>query len=105
MASLGWLAQPAVLPWLALAFGLCIGSFLNVVIHRLPKMMEREWRAQCAALAGEETVKEGTYNLVVPRSPRPRRGHSIPPRGNIPLLSYPPPRGGSPACGAPLGVK
>jgi leader peptidase (prepilin peptidase) / N-methyltransferase len=46
MTSVGWLAQPAVLPLLALAFGLCIGSFLNVVIHRLPKMMEREWRAE-----------------------------------------------------------
>ena len=53
MASVGWLTQPAVFPWFALVFGLCIGSFLNVVIHRLPKMMEREWRAQCAELAGQ----------------------------------------------------
>src|SRR6476619_6342968 len=53
MSSLGWLAQPAVLPWFALFFGLCIGSFLNVVIHRLPKIMEREWRAECAELAGQ----------------------------------------------------
>jgi len=52
MAAFGWLAQPAVLPWVALALGLCIGSFLNVVIHRLPKMMEREWREQCAELTG-----------------------------------------------------
>ena len=54
MSSLGWLAQPAAFPWVALVFGLCIGSFLNVVIHRLPRMMEREWRAQCAELAGQE---------------------------------------------------
>ena len=54
MASLGWLAQPSVLPWVVLLFGLCVGSFLNVVIHRLPKMLEREWRAECAALAGQE---------------------------------------------------
>ena len=52
--TVGWLArQPAVFPWVALAFGLCIGSFLNVVIHRLPKMMERGWRAECAELAGQ----------------------------------------------------
>jgi len=52
MTVAGWLAQPASLVALALFFGLCVGSFLNVVIHRLPKMMEREWRAECAALAG-----------------------------------------------------
>jgi leader peptidase (prepilin peptidase)/N-methyltransferase len=39
-----------VFPWLCLAFGLAVGSFLNVVIHRLPKMMERDWREQCAEL-------------------------------------------------------
>src|SRR3979409_2692270 len=58
MASLGWLAQPAVLPWLALGFGLCVGSFLNVVIHRLPKMMEREWREECAEPAGQPPPQE-----------------------------------------------
>ena len=58
MSSLGWLAQPAALPWIALLFGLCVGSFLNVVIHRLPRMMEREWRAECAALDGREVVEE-----------------------------------------------
>ena len=52
MSELGWLTQPAVFPWAALAVGLCIGSFLNVVIHRLPKMMERTWRADCAEIMG-----------------------------------------------------
>ena len=51
MAVFGWLGQPAVFPWVLLVLGLCIGSFLNVVIHRLPRMMEREWREQCAELA------------------------------------------------------
>ena len=51
MPDLGWLVQPAVFPGSRLAFGLCVGSFLNVVIHRLPKMMERDWRADCAELA------------------------------------------------------
>ena len=53
VVSVGWLGQPAVLPWVSLVFGLCVGSFLNVVIHRLPKMLDREWRAQCAELAAE----------------------------------------------------
>src|SRR6266853_1762235 len=88
MSTLGWLLQPAVLPWVALALGLCIGSFLNVVIHRLPKMMEREWRAECAALAGQEPSKEERYNLVVPRSRCPGCGHAITALENIPLASY-----------------
>ena len=45
MTALGWLGQPAVFPWAAFVVGLCVGSFLNVVIHRLPKMLERGWRA------------------------------------------------------------
>ena len=50
MEQAGWLLQPAVFPWIVLAFGLCIGSFLNVVIHRLPKMMEAfKRRAESAA--------------------------------------------------------
>src|ERR1700741_5116022 len=92
---LGWLAQPAVLPWLALVFGLCVGSFLNVVIHRLPKMMEREWRAECAELAradgaspGAEPPRPEPYNLVVPRSRCPACGHAIAAWENIPLVSF-----------------
>ena len=57
MTSFGWLVEPAAFPWVALVIGLCIGSFLNVVIHRLPKMMELEWRAECAALSGETDRK------------------------------------------------
>src|SRR5204862_3817423 len=105
MSPLGWLLQPAVLPWVALALGLCIGSFLNVVIHRLPKMMEREWRAECAELAGQEPVKEETYNLVVPRSRCPGCGHAITARENIPLLSYLALRGRCSACGARIGIR
>jgi len=105
MSTLGWLLQPAALPWVALALGLCIGSFLNVVIHRLPKMMEREWRAECAELAGQEPVKEETYNLVVPRSRCPGCGHAITARENIPLLSYLALRGRCSACGARIGIR
>ena len=105
MSALGWLLQPAVLPWVALALGLCIGSFLNVVIHRLPKMMEREWRAECAELAGQAPSREEPYNLVVPRSRCPGCGHAITALENIPLASYLALRGKCSACGARIGVK
>jgi leader peptidase (prepilin peptidase)/N-methyltransferase len=105
MTSAGWLLQPAVFPWVALAFGLCVGSFLNVVIHRLPKMLEREWRAECAALTGKELPKEETYNLVAPRSRCPSCGHGITALENVPLLSYLLLRGKCSACGARIGWK
>ena len=61
----------------AFAFALMIGSFLNVVIYRLPIMMQREWRDQCKVLqeALPDELPEGSFNLVVPRSrcPGPRR--------------------------------
>jgi len=68
MSSASWLAEPAVLATVALLFGLCVGSFLNVVIHRLPRMMEREWRAECAALEGRTAPEEPPFNLMTPRS-------------------------------------
>jgi leader peptidase (prepilin peptidase)/N-methyltransferase len=105
MTSAGWLLQPAVLPWVALAFGLCVGSFLNVVIHRLPKMLEREWRAECAALTGNELAKEAAYNLVAPRSRCPSCGHGITALENVPLISYLLLRGKCSACGARIGWK
>lgn len=86
--DLGWITQPAAFPWLALAVGLCVGSFLNVVVHRLPKMMERAWRADCAELAGQPAADEGRYNLFVPRSKCPGCGSAIKAWQNIPLLSW-----------------
>ncbi len=104
-STLGWMAQPGVFPWIALVFGLCIGSFLNVVIYRLPRMMEREWRAQCAELAGQPAPKEEALNLVVPRSRCPHCGHRIRARENIPLLSWLWLRGKCSACGARIGLR
>ena len=105
MTAFGWLAQPAVLPWVALAFGLCIGSFLNVVIHRLPKMLERGWRAECAELAGQSVPNEPAYTLVSPRSACPACGHRIRAWENVPVLSWLVLRGKCSACRARISLK
>ena len=85
---LDWLIASAAYPWLALVLGLCVGSFLNVVIHRLPLMMEREWTAQCAELRGEVAPDHAPLNLSQPRSRCPACGHAIRALQNIPLLSF-----------------
>jgi leader peptidase (prepilin peptidase)/N-methyltransferase len=105
MAELGWLTQPAVFPWVALAAGLCIGSFLNVVIHRLPRMMERAWRADCAELAGQEVPEEEPYNLVVPRSRCPGCGRGISAIENVPVASWLALRGKCAGCGSRISLR
>lgn len=71
-------------------FGLCVGSFINVVIHRLPKMMEAEWASQCAELSGGARPNEpaAALTLAHPRSSCPHCGHVIRAHENIPLISY-----------------
>ena len=81
-------SNPAWLITLGGVAGLMVGSFLNVVIHRLPKMMERDWVEQCAALKNEEPVPAARYDLVMPRSACPSCGHKIGALENIPVLSY-----------------
>ena len=102
---LGLLSQPGVFPWVALAFGLCVGSFLNVVIHRLPKMLERGWREECAELAGQTLPDEAPYNLVAPRSACPKCGHRIGALENVPLLSWLFLRGKCAACKTRISSK
>lgn len=68
--------------------GIMVGSFLNVVIHRLPKMMERTWHQQCAELRGESTHDLPVFNLVTPRSTCPQCGHKITFLENIPIISF-----------------
>src|SRR6185312_16141752 len=89
--------------------GLIVGSFLNVVIYRLPRMLEREWRQQCAelhtelstrvngtqqarepheALSHETLVAVPAFNLATPPSTCPNCGHRITVLENIPLISY-----------------
>ncbi len=85
--------------------GLIVGSFLNVVIHRLPKMMERDWRAQCAELNGKPLPDGPSYNLLVPRSACPHCGHAISAMENIPVLSYLFLRGRCRGCGAAISPR
>ncbi|MES2979436.1 MAG: A24 family peptidase [Pseudomonadota bacterium] len=90
-------------------FGLLVGSFLNVVIHRLPKMMEREWTAECAAMLAEGAPSAepagDTFNLVVPRSRCPSCGHSITWYENVPVISYLLLRGKCSSCKAAIGLR
>jgi leader peptidase (prepilin peptidase)/N-methyltransferase len=88
---------------LAIAVGLAVGSFLNVVIHRLPKVMEREWRAQCAELAGEAPAQTEPYSIVRPRSHCPHCQRPIRAVENIPVLSFLILRGRCRGCGAAIG--
>ncbi len=85
--------------------GLCVGSFLNVVIHRLPKMLDHGWRAQCAELAGDATPELPAYNLLVPRSQCPACGHRISALENIPVLSFLVLRGRCSACHAAISPR
>jgi leader peptidase (prepilin peptidase)/N-methyltransferase len=94
--------QPVAALVAAGVIGLCVGSFLNVVIHRLPKMLDRGWRTQCAELSGQPLADEPRYNLIVPRSQCPACGHWITAYENIPVLSYVFLRGRCSACHAPI---
>jgi len=97
--SLGGLAAMAGL------LGLCVGSFLNVVIHRLPKMMEQEWQAQCAELRGEPASTAANLSLAKPRSRCPDCGHQITSMENIPVLSYLLLKGKCAGCGTSISAR
>jgi leader peptidase (prepilin peptidase) / N-methyltransferase len=87
--------------------GLLIGSFLNVVIHRLPKMMERQWAQECAELNPERVVtpEQPAFNLLTPRSRCPHCGHAITWYENIPILSYLALRGRCSSCKAGISAR
>ena len=89
----------------AAVVGLCVGSFLNVVIHRVPKMLDRSWQTQCAELRGEEIAEQSAYNLVVPRSQCPSCGHQITVSENIPVLSWLALGGKCSVCKAPITIR
>jgi leader peptidase (prepilin peptidase)/N-methyltransferase len=82
---------------------LCIGSFLNVVVYRLPIMLERRWQAECREVLGQEPLPEQpVFNLGVPRSRCPHCGHLISAIENIPVISWIALRGRCRACKAPI---
>ena len=106
------LAQvPAAFIAVALLVGLLVGSFLNVVIHRLPRMLERAWRAECAAMADGTARPEAVpqphlrYDLIAPRSACPSCNAPIAARHNIPVVSWLLLRGRCASCAAPISPR
>ena len=85
--------------------GLLVGSFLNVVIYRLPRMMERQWAAEVAEFKGETLPDEAVFNLMLPRSKCPKCAHQIKWYENIPVLSYIFLRGKCSACKTPISLR
>jgi len=100
-------APPATLfaTIVAAIFGLLVGSFLNVVIHRIPKMMERESDNYVAAESDQPLPHTDRYNLMVPRSACPHCQHQITALENIPIVSYLALRGKCSACRAPISAR
>ena len=97
--------NPATLTIFSVVLGLLIGSFLNVVIHRLPLMMEREWKMQCAELSGTTPAQEEPFSLIAPRSRCPHCGHRIGALENIPILSYLLQKGCCKGCGKGISLR
>ena len=96
---------PAAFIGLCTVLGLLVGSFLNVVIHRLPRMLELGWQQQCAELRGEAPPVQERYNLLVPRSACPHCHHPISALENIPVLSYLLLRGKCRGCSAAISPR
>src|SRR5450631_3003380 len=115
-------SSPLAFTGMCAVLGLMVGSFLNVVIHRLPKMMELGWRQQCAELSQSDAQSDAghspspansedkpaphtPYNLIVPRSACPHCNHAISAWENIPIVSYLLLRGKCKGCGAAISPR
>ncbi|MFX1761013.1 A24 family peptidase [Paraburkholderia sp. A1RI-2L] len=116
-ATLGTL-PPGVLMGFAIVIGLVVGSFLNVVVHRLPIMLERAWRADAAEAFGQASASDepcmdcnpndglpARYNLWLPRSACPHCGHVLRAWENIPVLSWLALRGRCSQCGTRVSLR
>ena len=101
-------ADPTAFITLSLVLGLIVGSFLNVVIYRLPVMLEKEWQSQCRELLeieSEQVKDEKKFNLSTPASRCPHCGHAIRIYENIPVLSYLFLRGKCSSCKTPISMR
>jgi leader peptidase (prepilin peptidase) / N-methyltransferase len=125
LAALAQIFTELPLAWVGLVFifSLLVGSFLNVVIHRVPIMLEREWRTQAEQILAEQAprtagkvgltadvqtdapVAVAKYNLVVPRSACPKCGAMITAAQNIPVISYLLLKGKCAKCGAKISIR
>lgn len=100
------LAQsPPMAIGVAAVFGLLVGSFLNVVILRLPKMIDAQWLAEIAEQRGEELAPQPPFNLVTPHSHCPKCGHRIRAWENVPVLSWLMLRGRCAGCGSAIPLR
>lgn len=104
-AWLSYFSDPLIFGLCCGALGLLVGSFLNVVIHRVPRMMERDWHAQCAELRGESLPNSEPLTLARPRSRCPECGHAITALENIPVISWLILRGKCSACRKPISIR
>ncbi len=98
-------ASPALFIGVCAVLGLMIGSFLNVVIHRVPVMMDNALRAECADLAGNAAAEPAPYNLVTPRSACPKCNAPITALQNIPVVSWLVLRGRCANCRTPISKR
>lgn len=97
--------QPVFLHCFCALIGLLVGSFLNVVIYRLPKMMEREWQNNCLEFMGKAIPALPKYNLLTPRSTCPVCAHSIRAWENVPIVSYLLLKGRCSRCHTPISAR
>lgn len=100
-----FLDSPALFGGFLFILGLLVGSFLNVVIHRIPKMMEQQFRQECQLIDAPIDApmpSVARYNLIVPRSACPSCGHAISAIENIPVISYLFLRGRCKGCSAKI---
>jgi len=98
-------AYPPLLYLTVVLLGLCVGSFLNVVIYRLPKMMQAQWRTECALLEEREPPPAEVFNLVQPRSRCPSCSTPITAWQNVPVVSWIALGGKCAKCKAPISLR
>ncbi|HKS13249.1 MAG TPA: A24 family peptidase [Pseudomonas sp.] len=97
--------QPLFFLSMAAVFGLLVGSFLNVLVHRLPIMLERQWRREAQEALGLPSEAHAPLNLCLPASHCPHCGHRIRAWENVPVLSYLALRGRCSACKVKISVR